>query len=175
MYNDIETMCFKMGIRTYTDTYFTQLVGSSPTKIGQDMPNPVGWIYGISIETDSVFPTDKTLPTIAFADAANLYLYFKDGTDLYINNMRCDRLVYTQPSAPNSSNPRRYFSVNIPRMTDLKQSYYNNPTGIGTTGAPVLIPLTIYYIDVASVDMLRAKGYIFDGARALPMHHAHKK
>lgn len=177
MQNNIETWLMKLGIKTYSDTYFTQLTGSSPTLIGQDMPKPVGWIYGISIETDSTFPTDASKPTITLGNAALLYLYFKIGTDLYMNNMRCDKLVFYHPSGagnPDYSNQARYFPVNIPYTTDLKQSYYNNPSSIGSvpvSGGPVYIPLTIYYIDVASYHALVAKGYLFDGVAAMP-HHA---
>jgi hypothetical protein len=175
MYQDIETMCFKMGIRTYSDTYFTMLDGGSPTKIGQDMPNPIGWIYGISIETDSVYPTDATKPTITIDQASKLYLYFKEGTDLYLNNFRCDRAVFSNPPAPLPtteyySNPKRYFQINIPKMTDLKQSYYNNPTAIKN----VYVPLTIYYIDILSYNELLHKGYLHAGVRSMPAKHTHK-
>lgn len=178
----IEEQLFKLGVKTYTDTYYTNLQGISPTKIGQDMPNPVGWIYGISIETDSVNPTDQSLPNITLVQASQLWLYFKLGTNLFINNMRCDKLVYYNPASNllsppfpantvqqcNYSNQQRYFPVNIPCTTDLKQSYYNNPTGIGSSSSIVQIPLTIWYININSYKDLLRKGYIFDGTIALP-------
>ena len=166
----------KLGVRTFTDTYFTLLNGNSPVKRGQDMPKPVGWIYGIAFETDSVQPTDATKPTITIAQASLLYLYFKVGTNLFMNNFRIDRAVYYSPTTSLPFGIDRYFPVNIPEVTDLKESYYNNPTGIGngtTGGPPVYIPLTIYYIDIDSYKELLAKGYLFDGAKALPHHPVH--
>lgn len=168
---NIEELCFKLGLKTYSDTYYTNLVGVSPTKIGQDMPNPVGWIYGISIDTDSVNPTDASLPNITLAQASNLWLYFKFGVELFINNMRCDKLVYygnAISGAVNYSNQQRYFPVNIPRVTDLKQSYYNNPQGYGTQTSPLQIPLTIWYLTVDTCNDLVKKGYTFDGTMAVP-------
>lgn len=169
----VQQWLMKMGVRTYTDTYFTLLDGSSPIQIGQDMPKPVGWIYGISIETDSVQPTDKSKATITQADAAKLYLYLKIGTDLYMNNVRLDRLMFYVPSGTGNSyaNSERYFPVSIPHTTDLKQSYYNNPTGIGSPTA-AYIPLTIYYIEIKDYNYLLKKGYLFDGTAAMP-HHPH--
>lgn len=170
---------FKLGIKTFTDTYYTQLVGDTGVKIGQDMPNPIGWIYGISIETDCTQPTDQTKLCISLSNASQLYLYFKVGTDLFINNFRIDRAVYTVPvgvpTPAQYQNQERYFPVNIPRVTDLKQSYYNNPTGIGTPLAPVYIPLTVYYIDVTSYNHLVKMGHLFDGAAAVPAHPLHSK
>jgi hypothetical protein len=173
----IEQLCFKLGVKTYTDTYYTNLLGSSPTKIGQNMPMPIGWIYGISIDTDSVNPTDKTLPNITAAQASNLWLYFKIGAELFINNMRLDKLIYygnATSGSENYSNQQRYFTVNIPRVSDLKESYYNNPQGYGTQLAPLQIPLTIYYINVNTYDHLLKKGYIFDGAVTLPDKNMHQ-
>lgn len=175
---NIEQWLLHMGCRTYTDTYFTQLKGQpGVVKIGQDMPKPVGWIYGISIETDSVFPTDQTIPTITLAQASLLYLYFKVGKDLFINNARCDKFVFYVPptgagQVPQYTNQQRYFPVNIPDVTDLKQSYYQNPTGIGAS-PNVYIPLTIWYIDIDDYHQLLGKGYIFNGTRALPHHPKH--
>lgn len=172
--HNMQQWLFKLGVKTYTDTYFTQLVGKSPVKIGQNMPEPVGWIYGISIGVGSFYPTDQSQPTIAMADASNLYLYFKVGTQLFMNNFRCDQAVYYNPTTDLPFGIDRYFPVNIPRVTDLKESYYNNPTGIGAV-SPLLIPLTIYYINKEDYEGLLKKGYLFDGVAALPAHqHAPK-
>jgi hypothetical protein len=177
----MQEQLYKLGVKTYTDTYYTQLTGGTPTMIGQDMPNVVGWIYGISIDVDGVLPTDQSKNAISLANASNLWLYFKVNAELFINNMRLDKLVFVNPNeglgaAPAQySNQRRYFDVNIPYVTDLKQSYYNNPTSLGTSVAPLYIPLSIYYIDRDSYNGLVKKGYLMDGVKALQPHPINSK
>lgn len=153
----------KLGIPTYTDTYFTLLpsTATSQIKIGQDMPTPVGWIYGISTTVWGSHPTDPTKPMITNIDATNLYVYFKIATDLYMNNYRVDNYVMFSAQTSSILNAQlngttRYMPVNIPAATDLKESYYLNPQGI----VDKYIGLTIHYISLIDYRMMQKKGLI---------------
>ena len=161
----MQQQLMKLGIPTYTDTYFTLLpsTATSQIKIGQDMPTPVGWIYGISTTINGSHPTDPTKPMINRADSTNLYVYFKIATDLFMNNYRLDNYVMfdanpTATANTNSqlNNSQRYMSVNIPSATDLKESYYLNPQGI----VDKYIGLTIHYISLIDYRMMQKKGLI---------------
>ena len=161
----IEETLMKLGIPTYTDTYYTKLDGTpGQVKIGQDMPKPIGWIYGLSVNPTGTQPANVGLNIISEANLQALWLYLKIGVDLYVNNYRLDNLNFVSVANQNYSNPRRYLPVGVPNVTDLKESYYANPSGI----ADVYVPLTIHYIDVGAYDLLVEKGYLYRDYKALP-------
>ena len=151
----ISQWLMKLGIPTFTDTYFTLLptTATQQIKIGQDMPTPVGWIYGISLTTGGSHPTDPTQPIITSAQAPNVYIYFKIATDLYMHNFRLDNYMMFSQADNQMNNQLRYLPVSIPAATDLKESYYLNPTGITST----YVPLTIHYISLRDYRLMLAK------------------
>ena len=163
----------KLGIPIYTDTYYTLLNGGAQAKIGQDMPNPVGHIFGISCVVEGVQPTDQTKRVLTTAQAGLIWLYLKVGTNLFMNNFRLDKLIFETPATSGLQtyqNPRRYYPCSIPVATDLKESYYLNPTAIGappTTG--IYAALQIHYIDRPSYFELVNKGYLYRGVENLPV------
>lgn len=169
MSQQFEQMMVKLGIPVYTDTYYTLINGGAQAKIGQDMPNSVGYIFGISTIVNGVQPTDQTKIIISTAQASAIWLYLKIGVNLFQNNFRLDKLIFEDSTAPGQyANQRRYFDVSIPRVMDLKESYYLNPTAIGTPAAPRFVALQIYYIDIASYDLLVKKKYMFRGVDSIP-------
>lgn len=161
----IEEMLLKLGIPTYTDTYYTKLDGTpGQVKIGQDMPKPIGWIYGLSVNPEGTQPTNVGLSIVGEGDLQKLWLYLKLGPDVYVNNYRLDNLNFLSVKNQDYSNPSRYKPVGVPNVTDLKESYYYNPSGL----ANVFVPLTVHYINKESYDLLVQKGYLFRDVKALP-------
>lgn len=125
----------RLGIRTYSYPVITQFnssgapaAGQIEVLIGDSLSTELGWIYGISTEVEGVTPKDKNVPLPTFAQAANLYLNLQNAQTWYINDFRFTNMVYINPATALAINHgARYFPVNIPMNTDLKQSIIRNP------------------------------------------------
>lgn len=165
-------MLLKLGIPTYSDTYYTALKGSTPTKIGQVMPSVIGLIYGLSVDVGGCLPQSSTALMLRYDQAYLVFLQLKMGAALYVDNYRVDRLVYNNTANTTSTavftNQQRYFPVVVPAVTDLKESTYYNPAGLGSSTTPVYVPLTVHYIDVDAYKYLKEKGYVFPNANSAP-------
>lgn len=130
---DIEQYLLRLGIRTYIYPVVTAVTPKLQVLLGDSLSTELGWIYGISTEIVGVIPDDPATPLPTFVQASNLYLTLLNGQTMYINNFRMSNLVYVDPTAANTnptSNQRRFFPVNIPMSTDLKNSFYQNPTNL---------------------------------------------
>jgi hypothetical protein len=160
-------MLLKLGIPTYSDTYYTQLTGATPTKIGQTMPSVIGLIYGLSVDVNGTTPQNNTFNCITPNQSTQLWLQLKIGAALYVDNFRLDRLVFSD-GGTNFQNPNRYFPVMVPSETDLKESTFYNPNSIGSGGTPIYVPLTVHYIDKPSYAHMLQKGYLYANAHSAP-------
>jgi hypothetical protein len=165
----MESWLFKLGIPTYTYTFYTQLDGSITQNINQNMPQPVGRIYGISTITDSCLPKDSSQSLLSVFspisginnNVADISISFKYAATEFYDTYRLDQLLHVYPAykdsesgaiiAPQYNNSTRYRLVNIPGDIDLKYSFYTNPKNVGGFN----VALTIHYIDVNTyADML---------------------
>ena len=135
MNNDVEMFLLRLGIRTYSYPVITAFnsSGAPPSgqievPIGDSLSTELGWIYGISTEVEGVTPKDKNVALPTFAQAAGLYLNLQNAQTWYINDFRFTNMIYCNPASgiaiPSGA---RYYPVNIPMQTDLKQSIIRNP------------------------------------------------
>ena len=127
---DVEQFLLRLGIRTYVYPVITDVTAKIQVLLGDSISTELGWIYGISTEIVGCVPDDKNTPLPTFAQVKDLYLTLLNGQTMYINNLRMSNLVFVDPTAANTnptSNQRRYYPVNIPMTTDLKNSYFQNP------------------------------------------------
>lgn len=152
MTGNIETFLFRLGIRTYSYPVLTEFTTPQiEVLIGDSLSTELGWIYGISTEVEGVTPKDqnKLLPT--FAQAADLYLNLQNAQTWYVNDFRFTNMIYINPltGTPIPSGAR-YYPVNIPSQTDLKQSIIRNPKQL--IGFTTMI--TFHYIPRATYNQL---------------------
>lgn len=163
---NIQDVLFKLGIPTYVYVVETQLTANAEIKIGETLPVDLGWIYGMSVNINGCSPKDSTKLNILPGQSASLFLTLKYGQSLYVNNLRVSELIYTQPEPVAQSlftNSNRYLSVNIPLNTDLKQSFFANPTLI--TGR--IISLNLYYVDLTSYRTLVNEGILLRNGKKI--------
>lgn len=152
-----------MGIPTYCYSVETTLSASPVEKIGQSIQTGVGHIYGISVSTDGTSSTDSTKNYITLSDTPKLWLVLKYGQAIFVNALRLDHFVYTGWEAASIANgtpfgnPMKYFNVNIPMDTDLKQSYFLNPSKL--TNAKTVC-LNFFYIDLVAYQNLQKSGMV---------------
>jgi len=154
---DIETLLFRMGIPTYEYSVDTLLSGKIKEYIGTDLQETVGYIYGMSINIEGTTSSNATVNNILSVDAPKLFLNLKYGQSIFVTSMRLDHLVYSDPSAaPKYSNSRKYLPCNIPLGTDLKLSYYDNPSLLSAKN----VTLNFFYIDKTGYSHLLKNGTV---------------
>lgn len=154
----MESLLFKMGIPTYIYSVETALDASTNQKVGEDFPTNMGRVYGISVSVNGSSALDSTKPYITVAESALLWINFRLSQSVYINSYRLDNLVYINPTAGTIGfNPERYYKCNIPGETDLKQSFFQNPTGL--TGKTVCF--NFHYIDIIGYNRLVENKMVF--------------
>jgi hypothetical protein len=152
---NMQSLLFKLGIPTYMYTVETAITGEISTNIGETLPQDLGWIYGLSTNVNGVTARDKTKIYPTALEASNLFLNLKYGQAIFVNGLRLSDLIFLDPLAlAQPGNSERYLQVNIPLNTDLKLSYIQNPTQIGTPAAPVTTALNLFYIDIKSYTTL---------------------
>lgn len=160
-----QQLLLQWGIPTYIYSVETVLQGKLDEKIGDTMEVTVGWVYGLSVNIDGVLP-DNSAELINSLQASNFYLTLKYGQSLYINKLRLTHLIYDRKTAGSldPTNPKKYLDVNIPLDTDLKQSFYSNPSLI----SGVAIALNLFYIDINAYKFLVERGLVLQNGLALP-------
>lgn len=146
---NIQQWLLQLGIPSYRVSINTTVVNQAKIEIAESMPNQIGWIYGLSVYTDSVTP--ENVAQITMANSRALYLNLKDAATDFFETIRLDELNY-QSNAVGvpANNNERYTPVGIPGSIDLSQSYYFNPTII-TSG---VIMLNLWYISDRSYSQL---------------------
>lgn len=155
---DIETQFFKLGIPTYIYSVETTLQGVVNEKIGDTIEVTLGWVYGLSINIEGKIAESNATNNITSVQAYQLFLNLKYGQSIYVNSVRLNHFIFDDPSAvPRYNNPSKYLPVNFPSGTDLKQSFYENPTLI--TGN--VVTLNFFYIDKTSYNRLVKSNTIF--------------
>lgn len=153
----IEEMIIKAGVPTYVVKLEINLSGNqNEISVAQQEPNPIGLIYGLSVDIGGTHPTDNTRQLIDQNDSRNLWLTLKYNTAEFVDKIRLSRLGNDIPNA-NGGIIRNYFPCNIPRGTDWQGSKIYNYTGI--TNKTIL--LNLYFIDVQSLAALREQGIFF--------------
>lgn len=160
MTGSVEMLLLRLGIRTYSYPVITQFNQAAiEVLIGDSLSTELGWIYGISTEVEGVTPKDQNVPLPTFVQAADLYLNLQNAQTWYINDFRFTNMVYINPLAgvPIPSGAR-YYPVNIPMNTDLKQSIIRNPKQL--TGFSTMI--TFHYIPRATYLQLVKDGVMKD-------------
>lgn len=153
---NIESFLFHLGIRTYFYSVITPITADTEVQIGQSISTELGWIYGISSQVSGVAPKNKTIILPTIAQAADLYFNLQNGQTWYINDLRFTDMIYYNPATPTPSTGQRYFPVNIPYTTDLKESIIRNPQG--ATGFSTMI--SFYYVPKSTYIDLLAKGIL---------------
>lgn len=164
---NVQTLLMKLGIPTFVYSVNTQLSGNIKEKIGDTMEVTVGWVYGLSVNVEGTQPQNAGNANIVSADALKLFLNLKYGSSIYVNSLRLNHLCFDNlqvPANPQFNSDQKYFPVNIPVATDLKQSYYDNPTLL--TSAK-WVSLNMFYIDKATyLDLLKEKVLLASGRPA---------
>lgn len=153
-------LLLRLGIRTYSYPVITQFNAPAiEVQIGDSLSTELGWIYGISTEVEGVTPKDQTIPLPTFAQAADLYLNLQNANTWYVNDFRFTNMIYINPltGTPIPSGAR-YFPINIPLNTDLKQSIIRNPKSL--VGFSTMI--TFHYIPRATYNQLVKDGIMKD-------------
>lgn len=174
----LETLLLQWGIPTYIYQVETALQGKLQEKIGDTLEVTVGWVYGLSVNVDGVLP-DNSLPLVTSNQIADFYLTLKYGQSLFINQLRLSHLVYDYRTTGTgqliSTNCRKYFPVNIPVDTDLKQSFYSNPTLTKGSDTGSAISLNLFYIDITAYNFLVSKGIVLQNGLTLPQKTKQEK
>lgn len=153
---NIQQTLFKLGIPTYCYSVETDITANNSIKIGETLPQDLGWIYGLSTNATGVTARDQTKLLPSFAQLSNLYLNLKYGQSIFVNGLRLCDLLFLDPASGIPINSSRYLEVNVPLNTDLKLSFIDNPTLI--TG--VTCVLNLYYIDKISYSTLVKQGLV---------------
>ena len=155
----MQELLVKTGVPSYTTNFVSPIptVAQTQIQIAKNIPQQVGYIYGLTILTDSASPGNQTLITLA--QAQNLYIVLKDGPTEFFQQVRLDQMTQTLAGFPNL-NPNYYMPVNIPGYFDLSTSYYQNPTGIVSVEVTSVILLQLWFISTESYKWLMKKNYI---------------
>jgi hypothetical protein len=132
----IEEWMEKNGIETRTQPLATVLNGNLKQSLGGSLPTDIGLIYGFSLDTDA--PDAATNPQITTTDASNLYLTVAMGAQLFLQQIRLDKMLQVFAGVP-VIQPRPYMPVFLKFTSfNLNDSFYNNPTAIGAPSSPVI-------------------------------------
>lgn len=153
---NVEQFLLRLGIRTYAYPVITAITAKPEILFGDSISTELGWIYGISAEVNGCTPKDQTVVLPTLAQAGDLYVNLQYGQTWFINDFRMSNLVFNDPSQATTgyTNSQRYFGVNIPMTTDLKQSVIRNPkmaSGFSTM-------ITFHYIPRKTYESLVADG-----------------
>lgn len=135
-----EQLFFNLGIPTYMQSIYVTITNTRTINFPKQMPNQIGWIYGISTYCDGVTPDNQTLPTTAQAE--DLYTVWKAGQTEFIAAYRVSQLSFFNANGTD----QQYQPVNIPSKISLDQSQIINPTG----ASGFTLMLNLFYIDEAS-------------------------
>jgi hypothetical protein len=161
---NVQTFLLKLGVPTYIYSVVTELSGSIQEKIGDTMEVTVGWVYGLSVNLEGTLATEAAKTNIVSADALKLFLNLKYAQSIYLNQLRLNHLCFDDvsvPATPKFTSEQKYLPVNIPIGTDLKQSYYSNPSLLT---APKNVTLNLFYIDkVSYIELLKQKLILSNG------------
>lgn len=152
-------------VKTGIPSYVTNIISPIPLSnqlqipIAKTIPQQIGYIYGLTILTDTSDPQNNNLITLTQAQL--LYLVLKDGPTEFFQQIRLDQMVFTPAGFPNL-NPNNYMPVNIPGNFDLSTSYYQNPTGVVSVpdNPTTTIMLQLWFISTESYEWLMKKNYI---------------
>lgn len=147
----MEEILYKLGIPTLFTTIRVLLTGATQQNLNQTMITSIGRIYGLSTYTDT--PTPLNAASITTANATNLYLTFKKGSNDFAGAIRLSDMNYNPlPAATTGFPNKRYLPVNLPGVggIDLDKSFISNPTAI----ANLTVSLNLWYIDVQTYNLL---------------------
>lgn len=140
---------------------YTTVVGTQTINIAEKLNTSIGLIYGVSIDTQGVDPSNRAL--ITDVDCNNLFLTLRQGSSNFLQDMRLNNFNFFNVGvlASVNTNPYRFLPVNIPgtmsgESISLDQSFYSNPTLI----AAGIIKLNFWYLTPANVKLLVKKGEI---------------
>lgn len=141
---DITTILFNLKIRTYVMDVITVLPSPASIKfeVGKNLPETIGFIYGLSTYADGTDPDGNTL--ISTTQAQNIYLTLQTGATQFLEQVRLSDLLNEFAGSP-VVRPNKYTPVNLP-IFDLSKSFYQNP--VGYTGTEIAIRLKIWYIEI---------------------------
>lgn len=143
---NIETFLLKHGIRTYSYPIITEINAKIEVAFGDSISTELGWIYGISAEVEGVTPKDGTVALPTMAQAAGLYINLQYGKTWFLEDFRYTNMVFYNPTTVAPQNERKYYPINIPYSTDLKQSIIRNPLTLSGFSAMI----TFHYIPKAT-------------------------
>jgi len=129
--------------------------------ISKTMPEDVGWIYGMSIDTDTVDPANR--PLISTGEAQNMYLKLKHGSTEFYSPVRLDKFIQPSFLVP-AYFGKAYLPISIPGDFDFSASKYINPTGIVSSSDPAAPPkvinLFLWHITKIDYHFLLNKGML---------------
>jgi hypothetical protein len=127
---DIASILFKCGVGTWITDIITIApvsttpgVGSESFPVGKNLPEDVGFIYGMNVIADGTGPDGSVLPTTT--QNQSMYLNLKSGPTNFVENYRMSDLQNDFAGSPNVR-IERYMPVAIPSF-DLSKSQYINP------------------------------------------------
>lgn len=146
----------RLGIPTLQTTIYTSITTEATIKLGAQLPENVGAIYGLAVDVGGKKKDSNATNNITWTESLNLFLTLKHGSTFFINGIRLDRLVYVQGNS-NMDNPLRYFPCLIPAPFALDESQYFNPTAIGTTPS---VGLNLFYITPMHVQYMVQQGLL---------------
>lgn len=117
------------NVESKTQPLATILNGNLKQSLGGSLQTDIGLIIGFSLDTDTL--DAATNAQITTTDATNLYLTVAMGAQMYLQQIRLDKLLQVFAGVP-VIQPRPYMPVFI-KFTNfnLNDSFYNNPTNIG--------------------------------------------
>jgi len=122
---EIQTLLFRHGIATW----ITDIITSAATpaaesfQIGKNLPEDVGFIYGLNTIADGIGPDGQPLGTTA--QYTNMYINLQTGPTSFVENFRLSDLQNDYAGSP-IVRMERYMPVAIPAF-DLSKSSYINP------------------------------------------------
>lgn len=155
----IEEMLLCNGIPIYQQTFFTDLPATAMQQnpIAQTLPTQIGYIYGLSLYTDTVGPTNQTL--ININDCRNMYLQLNWKGSKFMDSIRLSDLCYDVIPFGTALCPEpRYKRVSIPYNFSMDQSYYLNPKNVVSK----TVALNLWYITRSDYNKLITRGEISD-------------
>jgi hypothetical protein len=124
---NIQDILFKMGVGTWVIDIITQFPNPASVKfqVGKNLPDNVGFIYGLSTYCDGVDQDANVLMTTT--QAQNTFLTLQDGSTQFLEGIRMDDMLNDYAGTV-VVNPHKYLPVAIPAF-DLSKSFYQNPNG----------------------------------------------
>ena len=149
-YSMFEELCFRLGIPTYVQALSIDITTKQTINFPKNLPEQIGWIYGINTWVDG-----KTVDNAALITEANailLWLTLVAGQTQFINPIRVDDLIFDQANGCD----QRYMPINIPAQISLDQCFITNPTAI----ASGVFIFNMRYIDMKSYNYLVSEGLL---------------